>query len=186
MVDGRGCVVIGSGPEADRRFDGLLARGARVTRVESTGVSPTTLEPLPWLVVATGLAEAESEALYKWAIDRRVLLCCVDRPRHCTFAHLAVTEIEPITLALGSGGRAPGLLRALREALVEGLSGEFQRFALAVADLRSAVTPDRRREVMKSATDGLVITVRAMPPAGWAERLAALRDARGDLPWEHR
>lgn len=96
-------------------------------------------------------------------------LCAIDQPDFCDWVNVGVVRAGPIQIAIGSGGGAPGLVRALREGLSAGLSGRFARFAERLADRRERAPRELRRQDMRDALAGLRVRVEIDYPAWEAE-----------------
>lgn len=172
-VEGRRCVVIGGGTIAERKVEGLLEAGARVTVVapESTpGVralaesgavtlharayAPGDLAGAFIAIAATDDAEV-NEAVSREAAEHNVPLNVVDVTRLCTFIAPSIVRRGPVTLAMSTGGLAPALARKLRESLEA-------NDALAYADLAEMVAR------VRADLRGRSVTV---DPKGWQASL---------------
>jgi precorrin-2 dehydrogenase/sirohydrochlorin ferrochelatase len=155
---GRDCLVVGGGPVAAHKTEGLLAADARVT-VVSPALVPALLalategrvhwKPRPYqhgdvagvrlVMVATddgavnAEVAAEARALGVW-------VNCADDPGHCDFALPAVLRRGPITVAVSTGGASPAIARLLREEIGRRLSTDWA----AVADLAGGVRRELR------------------------------------------
>ena len=172
-VEGRRCVVIGGGTIAERKVEGLLDAGARVTvvapastpgmraLVESGAVTlhartyaPGDLAGAFIAIAATDDAEV-NEAVSREAAERNVPLNVVDVTRLCTFIAPSIMRRGPVTLAMSTGGLAPALARKLRESLEA-------NDALAYADLAEMVAR------VRADLRGRSVTV---DPEGWQASL---------------
>lgn len=129
IVEGRPCLVVGGGRIAQRKAEGLLAAGARVTVVAPA--VDAALAALPGVVVHERPYEAadlDGQWLVITATDdptvtarvhadaERARLWCnaADDPAHCTFTLPAVARRGPITVAVATGGTSPALASWLR------------------------------------------------------------------------
>jgi len=151
---GRRCLVVGGGPVAARRVEGLVAAGATVTVV-----SPTLTSPLAELVAAgrirhesrtwtpgdldgADLAFAATDrgevnaALFVAARARGVWVNAADDPAHCTFILPAVVRRGGLSVAVSTGGTSPALARAIREELERYLTAEYATLAEIAAEAR--------------------------------------------------
>ena len=136
-VEGRLALVVGAGPVAERKVEGLLAAGARVRVVaprategskpsRAPGRSSTRARQFEeedmdgvWLAfAATSDAEAQSRVATA-ATSRCLFVVAVDDPAHATAYSGAVVERPPFLVAISSVGRDAGLTRLLREILEE-------------------------------------------------------------------
>ena len=198
VVQGRDCFVAGGGQDAVERVRRLEASGGRVTvfaevleaplaaivadpfhavRWERREMRPEDLDAGPFVVIDTRRDDALAEALYERATQARVLLCAIDLPRWCMFSTLAIADVGELTVALGSGGSAPGLLRRLRDDLVAGLGGSFPSFTRYVADVRALASPETRRAAVAEAIAGLRLEIVVHYPSRWRERWKAMAPA---------
>lgn len=160
---GRRCLVIGGGPEAQRKVEGLLAAGGRVNVVSPTLTDdlqrllaegsitheereyrPGDLEGYDVCMVATddGLVNAEVAAEGKRV---RVWVNAADDTENCDFILPAVIRSGDITLAASTGGASPALARRLREELTAYLTEEMP----ALADLLREVRLELRSRGLK-------------------------------------
>jgi len=170
----RRCVVIGGGREGQRKVDGLLAAGAKVT-VIAPELTPALqamldqgeiehidreyqqgdIEGYEVCMVATddGAVNAEVSAEGK---RRGVWVNAADDPPNCDFILPAVIRRGSITLAASTGGGSPALARRLREELDAYLTEEMPALADLLADVRRDlgarnITPDA--ELWQGAID---------------------------------
>lgn len=182
-LKGRRCVVVGGGPVAEGKVQGLREAGARVVVI-----SPTATDPLArwaregeveWLarpyrrgdlegaflaIAATDDPET-NRAVAEEAFARGVLVNVVDTPDLCLFIAPAVVRRGPVTVAVSTGGLSPALARRIR---------------------RSMEDPDLCRCLAWAGLADLVGEVRArlrgrnvqVPPERWQE---ALREEVLDL-----
>ena len=153
----RACLVVGGGAVAERKVEGLLAAGARVTVVS------------PWL--CDGLLAAASDGRLHWtprgyrtgdlagvalvmvATDDRALnaqvageardagiwVNCADDPAHCDFTLPSVLRRGPLTVSVSTGGTSPALARLVREELERLLPAAYADLAAEVAEVRRAL-----------------------------------------------
>ena len=135
-LNGRPCVVVGGAHEAERKVQGLLEHGARVTLI-SPEVS-IVLQDLAgrgliewkrreyrqgdlegaFLVVSENLNEDEYTRVAQEAHSLGVLLNVVDRPELCSFIAPAIArrgQHGEVQCAISTAGLSPALARRLRE-----------------------------------------------------------------------
>jgi siroheme synthase-like protein len=127
---GRRVVLVGGGPVAAGKLAQLLEAGADVLVVspqvqpdiERSGVqiarrefSPADLDAA-WLVVAAATPEV-NRAVARAAEPRQIFVNAVDDPANATAFLSGVVRRDGVTVAISSGGDAPGLTSLLREAL---------------------------------------------------------------------
>ncbi|MDE1968952.1 MAG: bifunctional precorrin-2 dehydrogenase/sirohydrochlorin ferrochelatase [Alphaproteobacteria bacterium] len=145
---GKRCLVVGAGPEAERKAAALRRAGAHV--VTASHFVPADLDGCA-LAFAADVSYAVGEAVSRAARARGILVNVADRPELCSFIMPAVIERAPVTVAITTGGASPAVARRLRETLdaivprrlgaLAALAGEFRarvRHAIADAATRRA------------------------------------------------
>jgi siroheme synthase-like protein len=173
-MEGRRCLVIGGGREAQRKVEGLLAGGARVHVISPT-LTPDLRKMLAYgiieheerdyregdlsgyevCMVATddGAVNADVAAEGKRA---RVWVNAADDTKNCDFILPAVIRRGAITVAASTSGTSPALARRLREELEAYLTPEMPALADLLGEVRGelrsrGIQPDA--EVWQSAID---------------------------------
>jgi uroporphyrin-III C-methyltransferase/precorrin-2 dehydrogenase/sirohydrochlorin ferrochelatase len=146
---GRKAVVVGGGPVAASKLDGLLAAGAQVTVVapdirpelERPGVrllrkafEPQDLDDA-WWVVAAAPAHV-NQAVLTAADARHLWVNAVDDPPNATAYLGGVVRRADVTVAISTGGRAPALAGLLREAVDELLPSDLDAWLEAADEAR--------------------------------------------------
>lgn len=137
----RRVLVVGGGTVAAAKLRSLVAAGAAITLV-SPQVVPEAVVPGVriyrrnfrerdldgvWFVIAAATSGVNA-AVTKLANRRRIFVNAVDDPVNAT-AYLAGTVRRGnVTVAISTGGRAPGLVRLLREALEQLLPEDVTRW----------------------------------------------------------
>ena len=129
-LDGRKVVVVGAGPVAASKIDGLLAAGAAITvvapdvvpaiaatavRIERRSFEPADLDGA-WFVVAAAPPEV-NRAVRAAGDARQIFVNAVDDPPNATAYLGGVVRKRGVTLAISTDGRAPALAGLLREGL---------------------------------------------------------------------
>lgn len=166
QMEGRRCVVIGGGREAQRKVEGLLAAGANVTVIAPTltkalkdmldkeeiehverDYQPGDVEGYEVCMVATddGAVNAEVSAEGKRI---GVWVNAADDTPNCDFILPAIIRRGSITLAASTGGSSPALARRLREELDAYMTEEMPALADLLADVRNDL---RRRDIKPDA-----------------------------------
>jgi uroporphyrin-III C-methyltransferase/precorrin-2 dehydrogenase/sirohydrochlorin ferrochelatase len=102
------------------------------------------------------LALAAPEALAVELKARGVLVNVVDRPELCDFTTPALVDRDPVLIAVGTGGAAAGLAKAIRLRLEALLPESLGALADALSDLRVALRarwpdPAARRGALDAA-----------------------------------
>ncbi|MGH6967781.1 MAG: precorrin-2 dehydrogenase/sirohydrochlorin ferrochelatase family protein [Stellaceae bacterium] len=155
---GKRCLVVGVGPEAERKAAALQRAGAQV--VATPHFAPADLDGCA-LAMAADVTPAVGTVVSRAAQARGIPVNVADRPELCSFITPAVIERAPVTLAISTGGASPALARRLRETLdaivprrlgaLAALAGEFRlRVRRQIAD------PARRRAFWDRLLDGPV------------------------------
>jgi siroheme synthase-like protein len=156
------CLVVGAGEEAQRRVRQLRKAGAHVRWVGAPtsdsldGISPLSraFEPADlsdcWLVI---LADQDPEAaanIGELCNAARIFFCAIDQPTHNSFGHMALIEAEPVTIAISTGGAAPGLARRLQQLLGGLITPDVKRYFERSARRRDelAAAPDRKARLL--------------------------------------
>ena len=156
-------LLVGGGPVAAAKLDGLLAAGAHVTVVapeigaalERPGVA---LERRPfaegdvdeaWWVVAAAPPEV-NRRVQAAAEARRIFVNAVDDPANATAYLGGVVRRSDAVIAISTGGRAPALAGLLREAVEAWLPADLDSWMAAADEARrewkrDAVPMDERR-----------------------------------------
>jgi len=173
-LEGRSCVVMGSGQEAIRRARALLEAGAVVELVaespsselrsfaEEHGVELSVRRPRAsdldsrWVAV---LAERDPELareLGAAADERRVWFCAVDDPGASSYAHMAQARAGLVTVSVSTSGKAPALGRRLAEELRRVFDeAALAAFAGELAELRERTPSAERARVLGDAVAGV-------------------------------
>jgi uroporphyrin-III C-methyltransferase / precorrin-2 dehydrogenase / sirohydrochlorin ferrochelatase len=172
-LEGRRVVVVGGGPVAASKIDGLLAAGAVVT-VVAPSIRPEIARPgvtlinrafertdldEAWWVVAAAPPEVNREVLAA-AESRHVFVNAVDDPPNATAYLGGVVRRSGVTIAFSTDGRAPALAGLLREAFDAWLPADLDQW-LAVSDearrvwREEGVPMERRRPQLLEALNRL-------------------------------
>jgi siroheme synthase-like protein len=182
-LEGRPCLVVGGGPVAQRKVEGLLAAGARVT-VVSPGLTETLsararegrIRHLARRYKAGDLvgfdlafaAADEGEVNRAIAEEGRrlgVWVNAADDPAHCHFILPAVLRRGDLVVAVATGGVSPALSGLVREELETWLTEDYATLARVAAEAR------RELRGRGARPDGAAW--RAALGAPWLRRLVA-------------
>ena len=149
-LEGRDCLVVGAGPVGLEKIEGLLDARARVTVVSPAAIPAVQDLPVSWvqreyetadlegrfLVIAATNVPEVNRRVYEDA-ERRSLLCNVaDVPELCNFILPAVLRLDPIAIAISTGGASPVLAQRLRRDIEQIVGPEHQELALELRRLR--------------------------------------------------
>jgi len=172
-LEGLPVVVVGGGPVAAGKLDGLLAAGARVTVVAPEIVEPILardvtvvlsefqpahLDGARW-VVAAATPEVNREVASA-AAARGLFVNAVDEPATATAYLGGVVRRGAVEIAISTGGLAPALAGLLREALDAILPEDLDRWIVVATAARHAWKRDgvamaERRPLLLRALDRL-------------------------------
>lgn len=164
---GRRCLVVGGGRIAERKVNGLLECGARVTVVSPALVAGLTrlatagridhrarafrkVDVLRCvLVIAATSVAAVDDAVAETARRHGALVNAVDRPARCDFIYGSVLRRGQLQIAVSTGGRAPALAREIRRRLEAVIGVEYAALVDDVGRARraaraTAATPQAR------------------------------------------
>lgn len=147
-------LVVGAGPIAARKVDGLVAAGA-VVRVVAPDVSddldraaieelrerryePTDLAGVRLVVTATGDADVDATVAAD-ATAAGIWVNAADQPADCSFILPAIARNGPLSIAVSTGGASPALARRLRDRAGTLLTDEVVALAADLAAQRAAV-----------------------------------------------
>jgi uroporphyrin-III C-methyltransferase/precorrin-2 dehydrogenase/sirohydrochlorin ferrochelatase len=172
-LDGRAVLLVGAGPVAASKLEGLLAAGADVrvvapdvtegivrsgVRVDRRKFEPHDLDDV-WFVVAAATPEVNREVAAA-ARARRVFVNAVDDPANATAYLSGVVRRDGVTVAISTDGAAPGLTGLLREAIDALLPRDLERWLQEARRRRSewrrdGVPMDARRPLLLEALNRL-------------------------------
>jgi len=169
-LEGRLCLVVGDGEEAERRSRAFVDAGAMVRVVSErpsdalvqfaeSGVVALHRRPFTagdldgvWLAVYTDMEPGMATRIAEAAEARRVFYCAVDLPAQSSYSHLALSKTGPVTVAVSTDGRAPALARRLRDELARVFAeARLAEFAEQLAELRDRTKSAERREALGRA-----------------------------------
>ena len=179
-LEGRTCLVIGCGAEAERKA-ALLARAGAVVRRNVEWRSDCLADAV--LVIIAGAPLAIAEAASREARDHGVLVNVDDEPHLCNFIMPAIVDRAPVMIAVSTSGAAPGLARLLRIALDRALPQRLGDLALLAKRFRPLVArrlgdPAMRRSFWERVFAGPIacLVLAGKPAAG------ALLEALDEAP----
>ncbi len=153
-LEKRRCVVLGGGPEAQRKVEGLLECDAATTVIARDATDRIRAlaadQRLTWierdyrrgdlrgafLVIAERRDRAVNSRIWDEAQAAGALLNIMDDVEHCDFIAGSVIRRGPLTVAVSTGGCAPALAVRLRERLQRELGPEYATFLEMLRALR--------------------------------------------------
>lgn len=195
-VAGQPCLVVGGGPIAARKIEGLVACGAEVTVVAPTivphiadltekppaGGGAVALRRRPYrageatsyrLVIAATGVRAVDQLVARDADQAGVWVNVADDPARCTFFLPSVHRQGPVTLAVSTGGESPALAAWLRRRLGAVVGPEMSAMAVMMGEARRALLDDGRST---EAADWGAILAGPFPDLVAAGELDAAKD----------
>lgn len=154
VVDGRSCLIVGGGPVAARKADGLLQCGALVTVI-----APEIVPELEfrsdllvlrrkyqrgeagsyWLVITATNDQRTNQDVYDDAVEAQVWVNSADDPQRCAFTLPAVHRQGDVLLTVSTHGSSPALASWLRDELAACIGPEFAALAERLAERRRLV-----------------------------------------------
>jgi len=164
---GRKCLVVGGGPVAEGKVEGLLSCQATVVLVapevtekiarwndqgrltwHARRFQPSDLEGAFLVIAATGV-DTVNEQVFREAEARGILCNAVDEPDRCHFYYPAIVRRGPLQIAISTGGLSPALASRLRAELEMQFGPEYERWIEELGALRQKAfarrTDPRRR-----------------------------------------
>lgn len=151
---GRPCLVIGGGPVAERKVEGLLQAGATVAVVsprlterlaswtQEGRIRHIAREYRPGDLAGSQLAFVATDdgainaAVAREGRERGVWVNAADDPEHCDFILPSVLRRGELVVAVATGGASPALSRAIREELEGYFTEEYAALARLAAEVR--------------------------------------------------
>jgi len=177
VLAGRRCLVVGGGPVALRKAEGLVAAGARVTVVSPDVVDGIValrvdIERRPYaageagkyflVVSATGRPDID-HAVHADGEAAGVLVNAADDLPACSFILPAVLRRGAVSVAVSTDGTAPALAGWLRDRVAAVVGPETEVLALLLGEARASLHAAGRsseglgwRELLDGAVPGLL------------------------------
>ena len=150
----RPCLVVGGGAVAQRKVEGLLEAGARVTVVTPSLthalLAMATEARLHWRPREYAQGDATDFALVMVATDdarvnvavaaecreRGIWVNCADDPERCDFILPSVLRRGAVIVAVSTGGQSPTMARLVREELEALLPPDVAAVTAVMAEVR--------------------------------------------------
>jgi len=192
------CLVVGGGPVAEAKVEGLLAAGARVTVVspELTAAlaswaadgrlihrpheyGPDDLDGQQLVFAATDRREV-TEAVAAEARRRGLWVNAADDPAFCDFLLPSVLRRGRLVIAVSTGGASPALAARMRRDLEALVPAEYEALVELAAEVRSELRARADRPggaAWRAALGGELISLLAQGKRGEAK--ARLLDRLG-------
>jgi len=168
---GRKCLVVGAGPVAEEKIEGLRQSGAQLC-VVAPEATPRISElarkkKISWakrefrpsdfsgvfLVVAATSSPALHAQIHREARRRGVLCNVVDDPEHCDFYYGSVVRRGELQIAISTAGHSPALAQRLRKKLELEVGEEYEQWLEEIGAARKRlfakkISPQRRKELL--------------------------------------
>ena len=153
-LEGQPCVVVGGGPVAAGKVEGLLACGASVTVVtpEACGAiegwadrgriawrrkhyDSSDLEGAFLAITATGDPRVNRQ-VYLDGEAARVLVNSADDPANCRFTLPSIVRRGDLTVAISTRGRSPALAKFMRRVIGDVVDPRYEQVLEVLAAVR--------------------------------------------------
>ncbi|MCO7226468.1 siroheme synthase CysG [Pleionea sp. CnH1-48] len=156
-VSNKHCLLVGGGEVAARKLELLTQAHANVTVVSpqindeirqkalihkvtllQQEFHPALLDEADLVIAATNNSLL-NESIYFESTRRKLLVNVVDNPELCSFIMPAIVDRGAITIAIGTGGKAPVLARLLRGKIESMIPAAYGRLASLAEKYRGIV-----------------------------------------------
>jgi len=168
---GRRCLVVGAGPIAQEKTEGLLRAGATVRVVAPQATRKiqawARAGKIRWdarkfrssdlsgafLVVAATSSPALHDQIFNQAQRRGVLCNVVDDPERCDFYYGSVVRRGSLQIAISTGGHSPALAQRLRKRFEREFGAEYEHWLEEIGAARKrlfakSIPPERRKTLL--------------------------------------
>jgi siroheme synthase-like protein len=153
-LTGRRCVVVGGGPVALEKVEGLLACDGRVVVIAPSLVAElrelADEGSIEWIareyeagdLEATFIAVAATDhtgvniRVFDDAEARAMLVNVVDVPPLCNFILPAIVRTGPLAIAISTAGASPALAKRMKRQIAEQYGEPYARLAVMLNDAR--------------------------------------------------
>ena len=170
-LTGHPCLVVGAGPVAQEKIEGLLRTGAEIRvvapratreiqawaraakiRWHARKFRASDLRGVFLVVAATSSPELHAQ-IYKQARRRGVLCNIVDDPEHCDFYYGSVVRRGSLQIAISTGGHSPALAQRLRTRFEREFGEEYEHWLEEIGAARKrlfakSIAPERRKALL--------------------------------------
>ena len=151
-------LVVGAGPVAARKVEGLVAAGAvvhvvapevcpaietavrdgHVARLHKRPFEPGDLDGVRLVITATGVGEVDA-TVAALATAAGIWVNAADRPADCTFILPAIARNGPLTIAVSTDGSSPALAGFVRDRAADLINDEVVELAERLHRDRTAI-----------------------------------------------
>lgn len=170
-LTGRPCLVVGGGRVAQQKITTLLRYGGDVTVVSPT-LTPRVRRWArqgrlryhrrtfrasdvtgKWLVYGATDDPITQQVVFRAAQRRKIFVNIVDVPTLCTFIAPAQIKRGPLTIAITTGGRSPGMAKRVRKEIQRVIGPEYAALTRLLERLRPTIrqigrTPQERKRLV--------------------------------------
>lgn len=176
-LTGKRCLVVGGGPVALEKIEGLLAAGAAVTVVAPdalvavhTLAADGAIELVQreyesgdldgcFLAIAATSTTPVNEAVHRDAEARSMLINVADVPHLCNFILPAIVREGPVAVAISTAGASPALAQRMKREAAEVFGAPYVELAALLEEVRSWAkgllpTYQDRKEFFDSIVNG--------------------------------
>src|SRR6201987_3303808 len=186
-LEGRSCLVVGSGKIGESKIRSLLVAGATV-RVVAPRATPAVVAweragVLAWqarefesadldstfLVVAATSSIEVNDGVYREARRRQILSNVVNDPDRCDFYYPAVVRRGDLQIAISTGGNSPALAQRLRREFESQIAPIYAGWLEELGQARkklfaSSLDPEQRRARLHAAASRQSFDARQAEP----------------------
>jgi siroheme synthase-like protein len=153
-LTGRRVLVVGAGPIALEKIEGLLVCGAHVTVVALDAIAPVMelategrielheraydtpdLDGCVLVIAATSDTELNTR-VYREAEERSMLVNVVDVPQLCNFILPAIVRNDFLTVAISTAGASPALAKRMKREAAAMFGPEYVQLAVLLDGVR--------------------------------------------------
>lgn len=134
-LTGRRALVVGEGPMANEKVEGLRACGATVELIAPDAYSSAVLEGA-YLVIAATSDPALDRKVFVDAEARAMLVNVADVPELCNFILPAIARRGPLAVAVSTSGASPALAKRMKREADALFDEAYARMAEILDDLR--------------------------------------------------
>jgi precorrin-2 dehydrogenase/sirohydrochlorin ferrochelatase len=192
-VEGRPCLMVGGGHEAEEKTGRLLDAGAAVMVVSPDftpqieawareGVIVTRRRrfesaDLDGIYLAVNTVKSDpalSQEIYEACEARRILISAYDQPEASNFVMVALVKSGRLRVAIATGATSPALASMLRAELEYVFDDEFGQFVEYLAEQRLALEATmpkgpERSEALRRLVRGLHVDAEVTYPPAYLE-----------------
>jgi siroheme synthase-like protein len=186
---GRPCLVIGGGAVAERKVEGILEAGGRVTvisplvtqtlaelasagklRYIARSYRPGDLKGYDLGFVTTDDARVNAD-IAKEGRERGVWVNVADAPAHCDFILPSILRRGELTIAVSTGGISPALCTAIKEELEAYFSEDYATLVEAAGEIRRELMSHSRSPLPEEWRRALTGEIRRLVRTGSREQV---------------